>query len=107
MPSAIRRVSASSTGSQLTDRSDSPSISLHGRILAFENYGPDVVPGDTNGFADVFTHTRDTKAQHLVAVARGEVVESIDFGSLIVPPEVLSIVRGAPTQPRPPPSLSR
>jgi hypothetical protein len=43
-----------STGTQGNGNSDQPSISADGRLVAFRSFATNLVPGDTNGFADVF-----------------------------------------------------
>ncbi len=48
------RVSVDSSGSQGDESSFFPSISPDGRFVAFE--GSNLVPGDTNGWLDVFVH---------------------------------------------------
>lgn len=51
-----RRVSVSSTGAQGTAESSGPSLSADGRFVAFASSAPNLVPGDTNAFSDVFLH---------------------------------------------------
>jgi hypothetical protein len=51
---ATARVSVDSAGSQGTGISNSSTISASGRYVAFESQATDLVPGDTNGFKDVF-----------------------------------------------------
>ena len=48
------RVSVSSTGTQAGNASFDPAISADGRYVAFTSDASDLVPGDTNGFSDVF-----------------------------------------------------
>jgi Tol biopolymer transport system component len=48
------RASLSSSGTQASGNSIAPSISADGRFVAFESKATDLVPGDTNGRADVF-----------------------------------------------------
>ena len=50
------RVSVSSTAEQGNDGSWWPSISDDGRYVAFASAASNLVPGDTNGFEDVFVH---------------------------------------------------
>jgi hypothetical protein len=52
------RVSVDSAGAQGDSASDAPSISADGRYVAFWGYATNLVPGDTNGVADVFVHDR-------------------------------------------------
>ncbi|MFQ5723931.1 MAG: TolB family protein [Terriglobia bacterium] len=58
---AITRVSVDSSGAQANGLSDRPSLSADGRYVAFEGANAsNLVPGDTNGVADVFVHDRQT-----------------------------------------------
>ncbi len=50
------RVSVGPGGAQANGGSGSPSISADGRRVAFDSASSDLVPGDTNGFVDVFVH---------------------------------------------------
>ena len=52
-----RRVSVSSGGVQGNGDSFDPAISADGRFVAFESDATNLVPGDTNGAADVFVRT--------------------------------------------------
>lgn len=54
------RVSVSSSGQQANGYSTRPTVSADGRYIAFVSYASNLVPGDTNGFPDVFV--RDTVA---------------------------------------------
>ncbi len=62
------RVSVSSTGAQVRDRSERASISGDGRYVAFHSEASDLVQGDTNGTFDVFVHDRRTGATERVSV---------------------------------------
>src|SRR5260221_4084496 len=44
------------------------SISADGRYVAFASYATNLVPGDTNGFTDVFVHDRQNSATEQVSV---------------------------------------
>jgi Tol biopolymer transport system component len=46
-----------------------PSISADGRYVAFASGASNLVPGDTNGWADVFVHDQQTGQTSLVSVA--------------------------------------
>ncbi|MEO6987342.1 MAG: DUF4214 domain-containing protein, partial [Aquihabitans sp.] len=48
------RVSVSQTDQQSNDMSLEPSISDDGRLVAFESYASNLVPGDNNGTGDIF-----------------------------------------------------
>jgi tricorn protease-like protein len=51
------RVSVASDGSQtIGSSSNFPSISADGRYVTFYSYASNLVPGDTNGWADTFVH---------------------------------------------------
>jgi Tol biopolymer transport system component len=55
------RVSVSTSGRQAYGISHSPSISDDGRRIAFVSDASDLVPGDTNGFEDVFVREMPTE----------------------------------------------
>jgi Tol biopolymer transport system component len=63
------RVSVASDGRQSNEASLSPSISADGRYVAFYSLAWNLVPGDTNGAADVFVHDRETGTTERVSVA--------------------------------------
>jgi Tol biopolymer transport system component len=46
-------------------------ISGDGRYIAFESGAPDLVPGDTNGWADVFLYDRTTETTRMISVTPG------------------------------------
>ncbi len=54
---ATTRVSTASDGTQGNGESYWPAISADGRYVAFDSYADNLVPGDTNGAADVFLAT--------------------------------------------------
>ncbi|HVZ94544.1 MAG TPA: hypothetical protein VG797_08540, partial [Phycisphaerales bacterium] len=54
------RVSVGIAGIQGNDASDLPSLSADGRFVSFWSFASNLVPGDTNGFADLFVHDRQT-----------------------------------------------
>lgn len=62
------RVSENSSGSEGNDESADPSISHNGRFVTFHSDATNLVPGDTNGCADVFVHDRQTKATERVSI---------------------------------------
>lgn len=67
------RVSVASDGSQAQGGGNfdiqRPSISADGRFVAFTSSAHNLVPGDTNGVADVFVHDRQTKQTTRISVA--------------------------------------
>jgi Tol biopolymer transport system component len=52
------RVSVSSTGVQGNGLSDNPAVSSDGRFIAFTSLATNLVPGDTNGYPDIFVRDR-------------------------------------------------
>ena len=64
------RVSVSSSGEQ-GDHNASlpPSISADGRFVAFSSDASNLVPGDTNGYGDIFVHDRVTGTTERVSVS--------------------------------------
>ncbi len=52
------RVSISSSGEEGNDRSEDSAMSANGRYVVFDSEATNLVPGDTNGFDDVFVHER-------------------------------------------------
>jgi trimeric autotransporter adhesin len=52
------RLSVATDGSEANNSSDNPSMSANGRFVAFSSSATNLVPGDTNGVADIFV--RDT-----------------------------------------------
>ena len=54
------RVSLNSEGVQGNGTSRDPSISGGGRFVSFSSSSSNLVPGDTNGFHDIFVHDRQT-----------------------------------------------
>jgi len=56
------RVSVDSAGNQGNGWSYEAAISAGGRYVAFVSSASNLVPGDTNGDADIFVHDRDTDA---------------------------------------------
>jgi Tol biopolymer transport system component len=62
------RVSVNSGGTEGSGNSQRPSTSSDGRYVAFMSFSSDLVTGDTNGFADVFVHDRQTGETTRVSV---------------------------------------
>ena len=63
------RVSVASDGAEADSLSYSPSLSADGRYVAFSSNASNLVPGDTNGVADIFVHDRQTGMTERVSVA--------------------------------------
>ena len=63
------RVSVSSAGQEADGASSGPAISADGRYVAFGSWASGLVPGDTNGSADIFVHDRDTGETERVSVS--------------------------------------
>jgi uncharacterized repeat protein (TIGR01451 family) len=68
-PGVTEWVSVSSDGSGANHQSDMPAISADGRFVAFASLADNLVPGDTNGFADTFVHDRLTDITERVSVS--------------------------------------
>ncbi|MBI2899935.1 MAG: PD40 domain-containing protein [Planctomycetes bacterium] len=62
------RVSVDSGGGQALFDSSSASISTDGRYVAFTSYAPDLVPGDSNGLADIFVRDLQTGTTERVSL---------------------------------------
>ncbi len=66
---ATERVSVASDGTEANLTATVCSISADGRYVAFHSFASNLVLGDTNGFADIFVHDRETGATERVSVA--------------------------------------
>jgi Tol biopolymer transport system component len=66
---ATTRISVSSSGEEGALESVSPVVSRYGRRVAFQSDAANLVPGDTNGFADIFV--RDVLAGTTTRVSLG------------------------------------
>lgn len=64
-------MSVASDGSEGNGNSFAPSISADGRFVAFASSAHVLVPGDSNGFFDIFVHDRQTGATQRVSVDSG------------------------------------
>lgn len=62
------RVSLTSKGGQANGESLWASVSSDGRFVAFQSFADNLVPGDTNGVADVFLRDREKGRTVLVSV---------------------------------------
>ncbi|MEP6910072.1 MAG: PASTA domain-containing protein [Actinomycetota bacterium] len=67
----LTRVSVDDNGTQSDGASYRPSLSADGRYVAFYSEAANLVPGDTNGAADVIIHDRRSGATKRVSVAGG------------------------------------
>jgi len=63
------RVSVSSSGTEANAVTDIAAISAQGRYVAFHTFASNLVPGDTNGIADVFVRDRSTGTTERVSVS--------------------------------------
>ncbi|MCC7171898.1 MAG: PD40 domain-containing protein [Planctomycetes bacterium] len=61
------RVSVDSFGGQSNSYSERPAISGDGRRVAFASFASNLVPGDVNGFMDIFVHDRQTGVTELAS----------------------------------------
>jgi len=68
---ATTRVSVATGGVQANESSFQPVISADGRFVAFYSRATNLVPGDTNGFRDIFVHDRQTGSTTRVSLATG------------------------------------
>lgn len=58
----VQRVSNNALGAEANDTSDSPVWSPDGTRIAFRSTATNLVPGDTNGYADIFVKTLSSGA---------------------------------------------
>jgi Tol biopolymer transport system component len=77
---ATERVSVSSKGDEGEDSSSGSSISADGRYVAFASSASNLVPGDTNGFSDVFVRDRLRGTTERVSMGVGGVESDSDSG---------------------------
>ena len=61
--------SVSSTGVQGDRDSELPAVSADGRFVAFASFSDNLIPGDTNGAADIFVRDRLTGTTERVSVS--------------------------------------
>ena len=78
------RISVSTAGVQANGDSYDPVVSADGRFVAFWSYASNLVPGDTNGFSDVFVRDRQnlTTVRASVALGGGDADSASDGPSL-------------------------
>jgi Tol biopolymer transport system component len=72
------RVSTATGGAQGNQTSHSPTISADGRFVSFVSDASNLVPGDTNGAADVFVHDVQTGTTTRVSVSSMGVQADVD-----------------------------
>ena len=80
----IKRVSLAADGTQANGNSSPPSISADGGHVAFQSTASNLVPGDSNGFKDIFVTANpfaSVSGSHVVALADAQAVTGIDFGN--------------------------
>ena len=83
-PGRTTRISVSSTGKQANDESFNPSISKDGNLVAFESLASNLVPGDTNGAADVFVRNVSLgKTTRVSVTPSGKQARGDSFGGVI------------------------
>jgi Tol biopolymer transport system component len=73
-----KRVSLSSSDAQGNLSSGHPALSADGRYVAFDSTATNLVPGDTNGFVDVFVRDRVSGTTTLVSVSSGGAQANFD-----------------------------
>ena len=67
------RVSMASDGTEGNSWSDTPSLSVNGRYVAFSSSADNLASGDTNNVPDIFVHDRQTATTTRVSVATGSI----------------------------------
>jgi Tol biopolymer transport system component len=72
LSSTTEHVSVDSAGAQPEGNSELPSISADGRFVAFRSFATNLVPGDTNGVADIFVRDRLAGTTERVSVDSAE-----------------------------------
>ena len=78
------RVSVDSNGVEGNANSFFPVISADGRFVAFDTTSSNLVPGDSNGVADVFLHDRQTGRTSIVSVdSNGSIGDNDSSGASI------------------------
>jgi Tol biopolymer transport system component len=64
-----RSVSLNASGQQANQKSEHPSLSGDGRMVAFASLADNLVPNDRNGFKDIFVRDNQTGAVHRASVS--------------------------------------
>jgi Tol biopolymer transport system component len=76
--------SVSSTGAPGDENSAGPAISPDGRYVTFLSWATNLVPGDRNGFDDVFLHDRRSGTTKRVSVqSSGAEADSASDGAVV------------------------
>jgi Tol biopolymer transport system component len=76
--------SVSSGGGQGDDNSAAPAISPDGRYVTFLSWATNLVPGDHNGFGDIFLHDRRSGTTERVSVqTSGAEADSVSDGATV------------------------
>jgi Tol biopolymer transport system component len=76
----VVRVSVATGGTEANGDSTDPVISADGRYVFFESDATNLVPGDTNGFTDVFMHDRVTgKTTRISTSAQGAQADNMSY----------------------------
>lgn len=74
-----RRVSVGSNGQQANGSSVQPSISAHGRYVAFASIASNLVPGDTNETVDIFVRVAGTGTKRASVSSIGQQANDDSF----------------------------
>ena len=102
------RVSVASDGAEANDGSFEPTISANGRYVAFVSWASNLVPGDTNGIADIFVDDRKSHTTERISMgydgteAWGSFAQpaiSADGRYVSYTSDASNLVPGAPTEP--------
>jgi len=92
----VTRVSERSNGTQGNGTSSDPVISPDGRHVVFTSSATNLVPNDSNGFADIFFHTRSSKKTIRVSVASdGAQGDAVSFLPTVSNGKIVAFVSGA------------
>ena len=67
--SSLEPISVSNTGELANAHSDSASASSDGEWIAFSSFANNIVPNDTDNFADVFLYNRTTRTVESISIA--------------------------------------
>jgi uncharacterized repeat protein (TIGR01451 family) len=79
-PGFTELVSVSSAGVQGNQDSELPAVTADGRLVAFASFSDNLVPGDTNGRADIFVRDRLTGTTERVSVSSAGRQSDADSG---------------------------